>query len=70
MAQPPLASEYVTHERRIGHEDLMEALGPVEERKGAVSYICGPPGMTDEFVGFMKSAEGMQGERVFCEKWW
>lgn len=65
-----LSREMVTHSRRIAHEDLMEALGPVEGRKGMVVYICGPPGMTDEFVEVMGGAEGMDGGRVFCEKWW
>lgn len=48
----------------------MEALGPVEKRKGVVVYICGPPGMTDEFVEVMGRAEGMDPTMVFCEKWW
>lgn len=65
-----LSRELVTHGRRIKHEDLMEALGPVEERKGVVVYICGPPGMTDEFVKVMSRAEGIERERVLCEKWW
>lgn len=60
----------VTHDRRIGREDLMEALGPVEQRKGVVVYVCGPARMTDEFVEVMGRAEGMEAGRVFCEKWW
>ena len=65
-----LSPEMVTHCRRIGHEDLLDALGPVGERKGVVVYICGPPEMTDEFVEVVKGAEGMEAGRVFCEKWW
>lgn len=36
----------------------MEALGPVEKRKGVVVYICGPPGMTDGFVEVIGGARG------------
>ena len=56
--------------RRMEREDLMDALGPVESRHGAVAYVCGPAGMTDEIVGVLKEAEGMSGYRVLCEKWW
>jgi ferredoxin-NADP reductase len=56
--------------RRIGKEDLWKALGTVEERKGAVAYICGVPGMTDEFFEAAKGAEGMDERHVLCEKWW
>ena len=56
--------------RRIGKRDLEQALGEVEERKGTVVYICGVPGMTDEFVKIAKEAEGMDERHVLCEKWW
>ncbi|MCJ1391217.1 hypothetical protein MMC18_004079 [Xylographa bjoerkii] len=56
--------------RRISHEDLTTALGPVKERKEVVTYVCGPAKMTDEFVNVLKSAEGMMEDRVLCEKWW
>ena len=55
---------------RIQHEDLMKALGPEEEREHTVVYICGVPGMTDEFVEVLKKAPGMEEKRVLCEKWW
>ena len=58
------------HQRRITREDLISALGPVERRKDAVAYVCGPPAMTDEFVAVLRGAEGVVGERVLCEKWW
>lgn len=48
----------VTHNRRIAHEDLIEALGPVEKRKGVVVYICGPPGMRNGFVEVMGGQRG------------
>ena len=56
--------------RRIGKKDLWDVLGPVEERKGTVAYICGVAGMTDEFVEAAKEAEGMDERHVLCEKWW
>lgn len=58
------------HHRRITHEDLISALGPVEERRGVVAYVCGPARMTDEFVDVLQGADGMIEERVLCEKWW
>ena len=36
--------------RRMDESDLLNALGPVEERIGTVVYICGPPAMTDGLV--------------------
>lgn len=56
--------------QRFSHEDLLEALGDVKERKGVVAYVCGPPSMTDEVVGTLRGAEGMDEHRVLCEKWW
>ncbi|KAL8739846.1 MAG: hypothetical protein Q9190_007391 [Brigantiaea leucoxantha] len=56
--------------RRISSQDLLAALGPQSERRGVVAYVCGVPAMTDEFVDVLRSAEGMDVERVLCEKWW
>ncbi|KAI9874013.1 MAG: hypothetical protein M1830_010295 [Pleopsidium flavum] len=56
--------------RRVTHSDLIEAISNPEDRAGAVCYICGPPAMTDEFVDVLRHAEGMEEERVLCEKWW
>jgi len=50
--------------------EIEEALGPVEERGETVCYVCGPQKMTDEIVEMVGKMEGMDGERVFCEKWW
>ena len=55
---------------RVRHEDLLAALGPEAERANTVVYVCGVPGMTDEFVEVLKKAPGMQEKRVLCEKWW
>lgn len=68
----PVSSEgdQQTLRRRISHEDLLNAIGPSTERSGTVIYVCGPPGMTDEFVGLLRAAEGMEEKRVLCEKWW
>jgi ferredoxin-NADP reductase len=56
--------------RRITQKDLIDALGPVEERPETLCYICGVPGMTDEFVEKATRAEGMDEENVLFEKWW
>lgn len=56
--------------RRISAADLLEALGPLDERKGTMCYICGMPMMTDEFVEKAKKAEGMEDVNVLSEKWW
>lgn len=55
---------------RITERDLWNALGPVEGREKTVCYVCGPPQMTDGFVGVLKRQEGMDARRVLCEKWW
>ncbi|KAL8948496.1 MAG: hypothetical protein Q9222_005328 [Ikaeria aurantiellina] len=55
---------------RISHQHLLDAIGPVEQRKGVVVYVCGVPTMTDEFVDLLRAAEGMEERRVLCEKWW
>jgi len=55
---------------RMEQKNLIEALGPVEERKGVVAYVCGPPEMTDWAVQELADAEGVEKERVLCEKWW
>jgi ferredoxin-NADP reductase len=56
--------------RRITQKDLIDTLGPVEERPETLCYICGVPGMTDEFVEKAKRAKGMGEENVLFEKWW
>lgn len=56
--------------RRINEDDLLEALGPVEERQDTVVYICGVPTMTDEFVEKAQLAEGIDKRNVLFEKWW
>ena len=60
-------SEY---HRRMTEEDLVDALGPLNERNGVVAYVCGPPAMTDWAVDTLETTEGMENRRVFCEKWW
>lgn len=57
------------YDRRISCDDLA---GLVGESKESVVYICGPQEMTDEFVFFLTSTEGlnMDSARVLKEKWW
>ena len=58
--------------RRMVVRDVEEAVG--EDKEGAVVYVCGVPGMTDEFVrGLVAPAPegvGMDERRVLFEKWW
>ncbi|KAL8917280.1 MAG: hypothetical protein Q9208_008056 [Pyrenodesmia sp. 3 TL-2023] len=55
---------------RLDSRSLLDAVGPVKDRKGVVVYVCGVPSMTDEFVSLLRGAEGMDDKRVLCEKWW
>lgn len=50
--------------------DLAEAVG--EDKDAAVVYVCGPPAMTDEFVAYLTTRDGlgMDANRVLFEKWW
>jgi hypothetical protein len=56
--------------RRMTVEDVEEAVG--EEKDTAVVYVCGVPGMTDEFVRALVAPKGfgMDPKRVLFEKWW
>lgn len=63
-------AEFTTLERRISHDDLLEALGPEERRSRTLVYVCGLPAMTDGFVDVLKKTPGMDEKRVLCEKWW
>ncbi|TVY89359.1 Oxidoreductase NAD-binding domain-containing protein [Lachnellula willkommii] len=69
-SESQVVGEETPIQRRIQEEDLLRALGPVDERGDTVCYICGVPGMTDAFVGLAQKAEGMDERNVFCEKWW
>jgi hypothetical protein len=64
------SEELSVTKRRIERGDLLRALGPVEERSDTVCYICGVPGMTDDFVALAQNADGMDRRNVFFEKWW
>lgn len=55
---------------RINESDLLEAIGPEEGRDKCVVYVCGVPGMTDDFVQVLRQQKGMDESRVLCEKWW
>lgn len=59
--------------RRVTLEDVRTACvggdGVVVE-EGTVVYVCGPQGMTDEFVEGIRGFDGMRREDVMCERWW
>lgn len=56
--------------RRVTKEDVLDALGPVDERQHTLCYICGVPTMTDEYVEMVQKAEGIKPEHVLFERWW
>lgn len=66
----PRPGNMVVYSKRISQADLLETLGPEEDRGNTVVYVCGLPTMTDEFVELLKHAPGMDEKKVLCEKWW
>ncbi|KAH6667834.1 NADH-cytochrome b-5 reductase [Halenospora varia] len=56
--------------RRISTNDLIFALGDAVMRGRTLLYVCGVPGMVDNFVGVATGLEGMRKENVMFEKWW
>jgi len=65
-----LSEGLLVRKRRIEGADIIQALGPINERNDTVCYICGVPGMTDEFVALAQNAQGMDRRNVLFEKWW
>lgn len=59
---------------RINHIDLQQAMdgfiGDIAGRHRTLCYVCGPQTMTDNFVEYLSSQDGMSEDRVLCEKWW
>jgi len=56
---------------RFGVPDLQEVLNDVGVPPSEVlAYVCGPPGMTDEFVAALQGPLKVPAERVRSEKWW
>ncbi|KAK8160564.1 hypothetical protein BKA80DRAFT_310827 [Phyllosticta citrichinensis] len=58
------------HEQDSGVVTGNVAAEVMEERRRTVAYVCGPQLMTDEFVEVLEGVEGLEKERVLCEKWW
>lgn len=61
----------VVRGRRITHEELLDTVGGQQHDRSLV-YICGPPGMTDEYAELLTDPKGvgMDPRRVRTEKWW
>lgn len=59
-------------QRRMTVEDVRGVVcgDDGKAREGTVCYVCGPKGMTDEFVEGVKGFEGMKEQDVMCERWW
>ncbi|RVX66153.1 hypothetical protein B0A52_09882 [Exophiala mesophila] len=66
----PNPDNMTTHNGRITHDDLFDAIGPERSRRNTVIYVCGLPTMTDEFVYLFEGCPGLDENRVLCEKWW
>lgn len=60
------------HHRRIAVKDLRDFVGPEDDQKSALVYLCGPPAMTDEFAAALTSKDGLglDSKQVMTEKWW
>lgn len=56
--------------KRIAEDDIEEALGSIDMRRGVAVYVCGVPEMTDWVTEYAGTATGMSPSRVFCERWW
>ena len=68
--RPENLDQVTIKRRRVSHEDLLDAVGPRDDRPRTVCYVCGPSKMTDGFVDVLKNTEGMKENSVLCEKWW
>lgn len=56
---------------RIGVQDIEEILKDAGVPNSEVlAYVCGPPGMTDEFMAALQGPLKVPAERVRSEKWW
>lgn len=44
--------------RRLTTTDVLTVLGDFGTKQRTVCYVCGPPSMTDELVGFLNSLDG------------
>lgn len=73
---PGLGTMVTFERRRAAVGDVVSALASGQDgaldKDAAVVYICGVPGMTDEFVKRLTNPDGigMPRNRVLCEKWW
>ena len=65
-----VGEHHTIEHRRFDAKDLQAALGPKEEREKVVTYVCGPPLMSDWAVDVLKGSIGMDERKVLCEKWW
>lgn len=68
---PPV--DLAVHARRINRSDLEVAVRGADGSVKAdetVCYLCGPPWMTDELGGVVRTLLGNGQKRVFFEKWW
>lgn len=67
-------ADLAIHSRRIGEDDLRAAITDRDGKRNpqkTVSYVCGPPDMTDDMVDRLKKVlDDPEGQRIFYEKWW
>ncbi|KAJ8065671.1 hypothetical protein OCU04_006343 [Sclerotinia nivalis] len=72
---PPTTPTITPQTRRITASDIQLSLPTKDQnqkqnQKQTIIYICGPPLMTDKFISYIRDTEGMDEERVVCERWW
>ena len=63
-------TEIDIHTRRLSADELVEVVQEGQADRGSsLVYICGPPGMTDEFTEVLTQA-GVDEKMIMTEKWW
>ena len=63
-------TEIDIYTRRLSADELVEVVQDGQADRGSsLVYICGPPGMTDEFTEALTQA-GVDEEMIMTEKWW
>ncbi|QSZ35194.1 hypothetical protein DSL72_008061 [Monilinia vaccinii-corymbosi] len=81
----PSTPQIHTHPHRIHPQDIQNAIPQTSHaRKKTLIYICGPPAMADEMIGYVNvrgtrngtgtdcngDEDAKQSFRIFCERWW
>lgn len=76
LSFPP--TKTITRKEVPKDEKEEESENQKENQNQTITYICGPPALTDEFTSYIQElgrrlgqgVEAMDGGRVVCERWW